>query len=550
MATATRTHSRATRHVAHLQRLAAGSRAADADEQSRSGRRRASRRLVVYGGSGKSGAQLAGVRRHRAHADLARARRNTARPVRQARRRFSDPPGAPRVLIANAMLVPAWANWETFRDLEDRGLTMYGQMTAGSWIYIGTRESCRAPTKPWPRSRAGISAARSRQARRHRRPRRHGWRAAAGRHDERGRRPWWSRWIRRASRAGWRRDTRRSDRRWTTRWTRARCTRAASARSIGLRGNAADVLPALVARGVTPDVLTDQTSAHDALNGYVPERHVARRGDPPARARPRRIHRRVDGGDGRARAAMLELQERGAVTFDYGNNIRAQAQQAGVGERVRHSRIRPRVHPAAVLRRQGTVPVGRALRRSGRHSRTDEAALEMFADDEALCRWIRLAGERVAFQGCRRGSAGSATASARDSGCGSTTGPQGRVKAPIVIGRDHLDAGSVASPNRETEGMRDGSDAIADWPVLNALLNTSAARPGCRSTTAAASASATLSMPAWSSSRTATSEADEKLEVLTYDRGSACAARRRRLPGGDWTAQREGLRIPMREEGE
>ncbi len=247
------------------------------------------------------------------------------------------------------------------------------------------------------------------------------------------------------------------------------------ARSIGLEGNAADVLPALVARGVTPDVLTDQTSAHDALDGYVPNGLTFAEADAVARGGARRLHRRARCAPMADHVrAMLALQARGAVTFDYGNNIRAQAQQAGVANAFDIPGFVPEyVRP---LFCEGKGPFRwAALSGDPEDIRvTDRLALEMFADDAALCRWIRLAGERVAFQGLparifwlglRRPRALRPRVERRS--CAT-----GRVKAPIVIGRDHLDTGSVASPNRETEGMRDGSDAIADWPVLNALLNT------------------------------------------------------------------------------
>ena len=243
---------------------------------------------------------------------------------------------------------------------------------------------------------------------------------------------------------------------------------------LGVRANAVDLLERLIARGVVPDLLTDQTSAHDELNGYVPHglpledalRSRRPTPRPTAAARSRRWARTCE--------AMLALKARGAVTFDYGNNLRAGAEKAGVDERVRHRRLRSAVHPAAVLRGQGAVPVGGALGGSRRTSpRPIGPILRLFPENAALRRWITLAGERVAFQGlpariCWLGYGERARAGlafnelVRD----------GEVKAPIVIGRDHLDCGSVASPNRETEAMKDGSDAIADWPMLNALLNT------------------------------------------------------------------------------
>src|SRR6185312_4686170 len=246
------------------------------------------------------------------------------------------------------------------------------------------------------------------------------------------------------------------------------------ARSIGLRGNAADVLPALVARGITPDVLTDQTSAHDALNGYVPNGLSL---DDATRLRDRNpseyIARSMSAMAEHVRA-MLALKRAGAIVFDYGNNIRAQARQAGVANAFDIPGFVPEYIRPLFCEGKGPFRWA-ALSGDPEDIRvTDEAALEMFADDPALCRWIHMARARVAFQGlpariCWLGYGDRAKFGLRIN----ELVRAGAISAPIVIGRDHLDTGSVASPNRETEGMRDGSDAIADWPVLNALLNTS-----------------------------------------------------------------------------
>jgi urocanate hydratase len=247
------------------------------------------------------------------------------------------------------------------------------------------------------------------------------------------------------------------------------------ARSLALEANAADVLPELVRRGFTPDVVTDQTSAHDALTGYVPVGLTIAEADGLRRSRPDDYLRRAAESMATHVRAMLELQRRGAVVFDYGNNIRAQAQKAGVANAFDIPGFVPEyIRP---LFCEGKGPF-RWVALSGDPAdihATDDLALQMFAHDAALTRWIRLARERVTFQGLparifwlgygERARFGLAL---------NDLVRRGVVKAPIVIGRDHLDAGSVASPYRETEGMRDGSDAIADWPVLNALLNTSA----------------------------------------------------------------------------
>jgi urocanate hydratase len=328
----------------------------------------------------------------------------------------------------------------------------------------------------------------------------------------------------------------------------ARYRRDGIARSIGLEGNAADVLPELVARGITPEVLTDQTSAHDALLGYVPN------GLPLADAFRLREHA-PDEYVARAMEAMaihvramLTLQLRGAVTFDYGNNLRAQAQQAGVADAFDIPGFVPEYVRPLFCEGKGPFRWAALSGDPADIHATDRLALEMFADDEALCRWIRLANERVAFQGLparifwlgygERAKFGLAL---------NDLVRRGVVSAPIVIGRDHLDTGSVASPNRETEGMRDGSDAIADWPVLNALLNTS-----CGATWVSVhhgggvgigySLHAGMVIVADGSR-----EADEKLErVLTADPGIGVA---RHADAGYEiaidTARERGVRIPM-----
>ena len=251
---------------------------------------------------------------------------------------------------------------------------------------------------------------------------------------------------------------------------------AGQARSFALEGNAADVLRELLARGITPDVLTDQTSAHDALNGYVPSGLSLPGGARAAAERRRCVRAPVDARRWPITSrAMLALQDRGAVTFDYGNNIRAQARQAGVEDAFDIPGFVPEYIRPLFCEGKGPFRWAALSGDPEDIAATDDLALQMFAGDAALARWIRLARERVAFQGLparifwlgygERARFGLAI---------NDLVRRGVVKAPIVIGRDHLDTGSVASPNRETEGMRDGSDAIADWPVLNALLNTSA----------------------------------------------------------------------------
>jgi urocanate hydratase len=433
--------------------------------------------LVVYGGTGRAARSWSAfdaiVHELQRLGDEETLLVQSGKPVGV----FRTHAHAPRVLIANANLVPKWATWETFRDLEDRGLTMYGQMTAGSWIYIGTQGILQ-----------GTYETLAALARRH-----FGGTLAgtltvtAGLGGMGGAQPL-AVTMNEGVALVIEVDPRRIERRLATRyldeatddldialtrvgdWRRARV-----ARSIAVCANAADVLPELVRRGVTPDVVTDQTSAHDALTGYVPDGLALAAADALRAARPDEYERRAIAAMGRHVEAMLALKERGAVVFDYGNNIRAQAVKAGVDRAFDIPGFVPEfIRP---LFCEGKGPFRWAALSGDPEDIyvTDRAALEMFADDEPLCRWIRLAGSRVAFQGLparifwlgygdRARFGLRINALVRD----------GAIKAPIVIGRDHLDTGSVASPNRETEGMRDGSDAIADWPILNALLNASA----------------------------------------------------------------------------
>jgi urocanate hydratase len=433
--------------------------------------------LVVYGGSGKAArswdAFEAIVRSLKALDHDETLLVQSGKPVAV----FRTHDWAPRVLIANSLLVPAWATWKNFRDLEDRGLTMYGQMTAGSWIYIGTQGILQ-----------GTYETLAALARRHFGGSLRGrLTVTAGLGGMGGAQPLavtMNEGVALVVEVDPARIKRRLDTKYLDEATDSlevalaradACRLKGDARSIGLEGNAADVIPALVARGIVPDVLTDQTSAHDALNGYVPNGLTLAEAARLRERSPDEYLRRSLAAMAAHVGAMLELQARGAITFDYGNNIRAQAEQAGVARAFDIPGFVPEfVRP---LFCEGKGPF-RWAALSGDpkdiHT-TDALALAMFADDDPLCRWIRMAAERVAFQGLparifwlgygERARFGLAL---------NELVRTGRVSAPIVIGRDHLDSGSVASPNRETEGMRDGSDAIADWPVLNALLNTSA----------------------------------------------------------------------------
>ena len=431
--------------------------------------------LVVYGGSGRAARSWTAF--DAIVATLQRLEHDETLVVQSGKpvAVFRTHPWAPRVIIANALLVPAWATWEKFRDLEDRGLTMYGQMTAGSWIYIGTQGILQ-----------GTYETLAELARRHFNGSLTGRLVVtAGLGGMGGAQP-----LAVTMNGGIALvvevDPARIERRLATRYIDERATdlddaldrieawqEAGVARSLALEGNAADVLPALAARGLRPDVVTDQTSAHDALNGYVPNGLSLRDAEALRRANPAEYTRRAVAAMADHVRAMLRFQRNGAIVFDYGNNIRAQAVRGGVAEAFDIPGFVPEYIRPLFCRGKGPFRWAALSGDPADIEATDTLALDMFKSDEALCRWIRLARERVAFQGLparifwlgygERARFGLAI---------NDLVRRGVVKAPIVIGRDHLDAGSVASPNRETEAMRDGSDAIADWPVLNALLNT------------------------------------------------------------------------------
>jgi urocanate hydratase len=432
--------------------------------------------LVVYGGSGKAARDWPSF--HRIVAALRGLEADETLLVQSGKPVgvFRTHPDAPRVLIANALLVPAWGDWAHFRQYEAQGLTMYGQMTAGSWIYIGTQGILQGTYETFAacarrhfdgtlRGRLVLSAGLGGMG---------GAQPLAvtlnggvgifvevdGQRIERRLR---LRYVDRATESV---DE-------ALAWAEAARARG-EALSIALHGNAAETHPEIARRGVRVDVVTDQTSAHDMLNGYIPtgltvaQAATLRRGDPEAYGR-----RGYESLAAHMRA-MLELQRAGAVLFDYGNNIRREAENAGVSDFSYPGFVPAFIRP---LFCEGSGPF-RWVALSGDPQdiyETDQALLDAFRDDDALVRWLRLARERVQFQGLPARICWLAYgARARAGLIFNDLVASGRVKAPIVIGRDHLDSGSVASPNRETESMRDGSDAIADWPVLNALLNTAA----------------------------------------------------------------------------
>lgn len=432
-------------------------------------------RLVVYGGTGRAARNWPSFD---AIVDCLRRLNDDETLLVQSGKPvgvFPTHERAPRVLIANSNLVGRWATWEHFRELEKRGLMMYGQMTAGSWIYIGTQGILQGTYETF-----GAMAAKHFDGTLKGR-----WVLTGGMGGMGGAQPL-AATMNEGSMLCVEVDETRIQRRLDTGY----CDRmthdldealemiedaseSKSAISIGLVGNCAEILPELVERNIVPDIVTDQTSAHDPLHGYVPaglslvEAQSLRMDDPDEYVR-----RSMDSMRSHCEA-IVALQRAGAIAVDYGNNLRGYAEDAGFADAFSY----PGFVPAYIrdLFCEGKGPF-RWVALSGDPAdihRTDELVLEMFPEDEHLCRWIRMANEKVAFQGlpsriCWLGQG----ARARFGLAINDLVASGEISAPIVIGRDHLDTGSVASPNRETEAMLDGTDAVADWPILNALLNT------------------------------------------------------------------------------
>jgi urocanate hydratase len=434
-------------------------------------------RLVVYGGTGRA------ARSWEAFDAIVRSLRElendetllvqSGKPVGK----FRTHDEAPRVLIANSNLVGQWNNYTEFNRLETLGLTMYGQMTAGSWIYIGSQGIVQGTFETF--AAAG---------------RKHFGGSLEGRFvltgglgGMGGAQPL-AATMNGAVLLGVEVDPARIEKRLKSgycdkiAWSLDQALELIDAArkhrqplSVGLVGNCADVLPEIVRRGIVPDVLTDQTSAHDALNGYVPhglplEDALALRAKNPQEYIDKSMHSMAVHVE-----AMLALQKKGAVTFDYGNNIRAQAKKAGVETAFDIPGFVPEyIRP---LFCEGRGPF-RWVALSGNAediARTDRLALELFPQNKTLARWMKLARERIQFQGLPARICWLGYGERAQFGVAmNELVKRGEIKAPVVIGRDHLDAGSVASPNRETEGMLDGTDAIADWPLLNALINTAA----------------------------------------------------------------------------
>jgi len=430
--------------------------------------------LIVYGGSGKA------ARNWESYDAIIKSLKNlendetlliqSGKPVAI----FKTHEDAPRVLISNSMLVPDWATWEEFRRLEQKGLTMYGQMTAGSWIYIGTQGILQGTYETFAEC-ANQHFNGSLEGK---------FLLTAGLGGMGGAQPL-AATMNGAAFLGIDVNKKRIQKRIDTGYIDVlsedldealrivlEAKKENKAISVGLVGNAGDLLPQILKRNIIPDVLTDQTSAHDPLNGYVPmgmtfdEALILRETNSEEYIKKSRatIVAHVK--------AMLEFQKRGSVTFDYGNNIRGEAKENGVENAFDF----PGFVPAYIrpLFNDGKGPFRWAALSGDPNDiyETDKAVLEAFPEDHALKRWIKLAQEKVHFQGmptriCWLGYGDRA----KMGKIFNQLVADGKVKAPLVIGRDHLDCGSVASPYRETEGMLDGSDAIADWPILNALLN-------------------------------------------------------------------------------
>ncbi|EJS14596.1 urocanate hydratase [Bacillus cereus VDM062] len=430
--------------------------------------------LVVYGGIGRAARNWES---YHAIVDSLKTLENDETLLVQSGKPvaiFKSHEGAPRVLLANSNLVPKWANWDHFRELEKKGLMMYGQMTAGSWIYIGTQGILQGTYETFGEA-----------ARQHFDGSLKGTvTITAGLGGMGGAQPLavtMNGGVVIAIDVDKRSIDRRIEKRYCDKYTESLEEALAIANeykekkepiSIGLLGNAAEILPELVNRNIIPDLVTDQTSAHDPLNGYIPVGYTVEEAAKLREEDPERYVQLSKESMKKHVEAMLAMQEKGAITFDYGNNIR----QVAFDEGLKNAFDFPGFVPAFIrpLFCEGKGPF-RWVALSGDPEdiyKTDEVILREFADNEHLCNWIRMARQQVEFQGlpsriCWLGYG----ERAKFGRIINEMVANGELSAPIVIGRDHLDCGSVASPNRETESMKDGSDAVADWPILNALIN-------------------------------------------------------------------------------
>jgi urocanate hydratase len=430
--------------------------------------------LVVYGGIGRAARNWES---YHAIVDSLKTLENDETLLVQSGKPvaiFKSHEDAPRVLLANSNLVPKWANWDHFRELEKKGLMMYGQMTAGSWIYIGTQGILQGTYETFGEA-----------ARQHFDGSLKGTvTITAGLGGMGGAQPLavtMNGGVVIAIDVDKRSIDRRIEKRYCDKYTESLEEALAIANeykekkepiSIGLLGNAAEILPELVNRNIIPDLVTDQTSAHDPLNGYIPVGYTVEEAAKLREEDPERYVQLSKESMKKHVEAMLAMQEKGAITFDYGNNIR----QVAFDEGLKNAFDFPGFVPAFIrpLFCEGKGPF-RWVALSGDPEdiyKTDEVILREFADNEHLCNWIRMARQQVEFQGlpsriCWLGYG----ERAKFGRIINEMVANGELSAPIVIGRDHLDCGSVASPNRETESMKDGSDAVADWPILNALIN-------------------------------------------------------------------------------
>ena len=430
--------------------------------------------LIIYGGSGKAARNWDA---YEAIVDSLKNLENDETLLVQSGKPvgiFKTHADAPRVIISNSMLVPDWANWDEFRRLEQLGLTMYGQMTAGSWIYIGTQGILQGTYETFVAA-ADKHFGGTLEGK---------FLLTAGIGGMGGAQPL-AATMNGAAFLGIDVDRDRLQKRIDTgyldkitdnfdealEWV-LEAKEKKEALSVGLVGNAGEILPKFLEKNITPDVLTDQTSAHDTLNGYVPMGMTFEQALELRKANPEKYIELAKMTIVQHVRAMLELQKRGAITFDYGNNIRGEAKENGVENAFDIPGFVPEyIRP---LFNDGKGPFRWAALSGDPNDiyETDKAVMETFPEDKALIRWIKMAQKKVHFQGlptriCWLGYG----ARAKMGKIFNDLVASGKVKAPIVIGRDHLDCGSVASPYRETEGMKDGSDAIADWPILNALMN-------------------------------------------------------------------------------